>query len=520
MYNILTERLIRMDKSDGARVKASLPDVYEALMADEVEAFPALRPHQRHAWHAFLSQLGAMAMHNAVLSEPPTNADEWRRIIRALTSEWPNDEPWQLVVDDITRPAFMQPPAASKDRLSDYRKNVITAPDELDMLVTSKNHDLKGSVGTQAGVDDWLFALITLQTMDGNPGRNPGIARMNGAHGNRPSFSLAPLSGMGAHVRRDIVLLLDYRPTLIQKYPMVGDGIGLLWTQEWDGEAKEALNLDKLDPLFIEICRLVRLCDDNSLYAIKATAKSNRIQAKAMNGIVGDPWTPVNRKENKSLTLAVGGFTYKRIAEYLRGWEHPALLKQTRAERRSSEDMTLVARAMVRGQGKTEGYYERPIVLRPRTVRRLDTQELGTIAKGMIDDVAKVQSILRHSVSVFAAGGNDDISDEHRSRANTWANKLDEIVDATFFDDLQNELAKDASERRAVRDKWLLNGTVGNGVIDERGDGVINRAKRILYDAEDTLPCREIRRYKARTRAESAFEGMIRSGNRGFPDLF
>ena len=65
MYNILTEPLIRMVKSNGSHDEASLPEVYAALMADKVEAFPALRPHQRHAWHAFLVQLGAMAMHRA-----------------------------------------------------------------------------------------------------------------------------------------------------------------------------------------------------------------------------------------------------------------------------------------------------------------------------------------------------------------------------------------------------------------------------------------------------------------------
>ena len=43
-------------------------------MEDQVEAFPALRPHQRHAWHAFLVQLGVIAMHKAGLTEPLTDA--------------------------------------------------------------------------------------------------------------------------------------------------------------------------------------------------------------------------------------------------------------------------------------------------------------------------------------------------------------------------------------------------------------------------------------------------------------
>ena len=165
MYNLLTDPLIRFDRSGGGRVEASLPEVYAALMADNVDAFPALRPHQRHAWHAFLVQLGAMAMHRADVSEPPADAGEWARIVRGLTSDFPDDEPWRLVVSDITMPAFMQPPARSTEREQDY-KSVVATPDELDMLVTSKNHDLKSAVAVQASIDDWIFALVTLQTME------------------------------------------------------------------------------------------------------------------------------------------------------------------------------------------------------------------------------------------------------------------------------------------------------------------------------------------------------------------
>ena len=188
MYNLMTDPLIRHRHTDGAVREASLPEVYAALMADTVEAFPALRPHQRHAWHAFLVQLGAMAMHDAGLDTPPTDADEWSSIIRKLTSGWPDDEPWQLVVADITQPAFMQPPASSEERWKDY-KNTEATPDSLDMLVTSKNHDLKAAVVEQAGADDWIFALITLQTMEGFGGRyNYGISRMPSAVWESPCF--------------------------------------------------------------------------------------------------------------------------------------------------------------------------------------------------------------------------------------------------------------------------------------------------------------------------------------------
>ena len=185
MFNILSEHVIRVYTADGLH-ETSLPQVYAALVADEVGAFPALRPHQRHAWHAFLVQLGAMAMHRAGVNEPPADAERWAELIRGLTPDFP-DEPWQLVVDDITKPAFMQPPASSPDLEKDY-KNVVATPDELDMLVTSKNHDLKAAAAAQAGAEDWIFALIDLQTMEGFGGAgNYGISRMNGGLGSRAS---------------------------------------------------------------------------------------------------------------------------------------------------------------------------------------------------------------------------------------------------------------------------------------------------------------------------------------------
>ena len=80
----------------------------------------------------------------------------------------------------------------------------------------------------------------------------------------------------------------------------------------------------------------------------------------------GTPWTPVDRGSGKSLTLAAGGFTYKRTVDYLTGWERPILCKPTNPEIRSSDTMHLVARGMVRGQGKTEGYYEITIPIRKK----------------------------------------------------------------------------------------------------------------------------------------------------------
>ena len=520
MHNILTEPLIRADIGGGAVARMSLPQVYEALVADEVEAFPALRPHQRHAWHAWLAQLGAMAMHKAGVGEPPGDADGWRGLLRGMTAgEWPGDEPWELVVDDIAAPAFMQPAASSGDRLADYKPDART-PDKLDMLVTSKNHDLKMAIGLDAGLDDWIFALVSLQTMAGYDGAgNHGISRMNGGLGNRPGFSLAPSERVGAHVRRDMTALAS---GFIPKGAPSDAGATLLWTRAWDGGRAEALTIDQLNPLCIEVCRRIRLRrteEGEGLRAIRATSKGARIEAKAIKGVTGDPWTPVDRKNGKALTLGAGGFNYKRVAQYLTGddWELPKLCEATESERGSGDTMRLVARAMVRGQGKTEGYYERVIPVRKKMQTAMmrgagDRDELGEIADGRIVEVGKVQRILSHAIQVFAAGGDaDGLSAEHRRLAQPWLNRLDEVVDADFFDALQVELeADDADERKRIRKEWLMNGR----------DGVVDRARDTLREAQGALPCAAIRRYKAQVRSDGMFEGRIRGAAAGLPFLF
>ena len=508
MLNILTEPVIRMDTTAG-HCEASLPEVYAALMADEVTAFPALRPYPRHAWHAFLVQLGAMAMHRAGVAEPPLDAAEWAGLIRGLMPDWPGDEPWQLVVEDITKPAFMQPPAKSAGKLAEY-KNTVAMPDELDMLVTSKNHDLKSAVIADANADDWLFALVSLQTMEGFGGSgNYGISRMNGGLGSRPAFSLTPSTRPGAHARRDICALLGQHPSLLSSV-----GHNLLWTLPWDGAAAEALNLNELAPLYIEICRRVRLrsAADGRLSAVRTSSKAARIYAKASNGVTKDPWTPVDlrdKKGNKALTLPGGGFTYRRVVDYLdtSKFTLPSLAAPTSAERSSPGTMRLVARAMVRGQGKTEGHYERiiPIGSKARTamLRQIDNDDsLGYLAQERVRDIAAVQRILSHAIATFAARGDSgNTSPEQRQMARPWLNRLDELLDASFFDDLQDEIVvDDRAEKDRIRNNWRR--------------GVVGKARHILNDAADSLPCPTMFRDKARVSAEGLFEGRLRNDGR------
>ena len=183
--SLLTDEIFRVEIACERRL--SLPQVLAALSAATAElgGFPALRPHQRFCWHAFLVQLAALAAHRAgVGSVAGVDADTWTVWLRALTPDWPDDAPWCLVVDDPAKPAFLQPPIP-EGAIAALKDSVAT-PDEIDLLVTSKNHDIKQNIAVDAHPDDWVFALVSLQTQGGFSGRdNYGTARMNGGASNR-----------------------------------------------------------------------------------------------------------------------------------------------------------------------------------------------------------------------------------------------------------------------------------------------------------------------------------------------
>ena len=316
--NLLADPLIRLRLINGASAIVSLPEAYEALAADGVASFPALRPHQRHAWHAFLAQLGVIAMQRSGEATPPRTAGGWRALLRELTAEFSDDEPWQLIVDDPTQPAFMQCPASNT--LGPYRGRVET-PDDLDILVTSKNHDVKQAVAIGAAPDDWIFALIDLQTMAGFLGAgNYGIARMNGGFSARCSLGLVPADGgPGAHLFHDMQRMLEERASLLESHPdyyRSAHGKALLWLEPWDGTT--SLDLRELDPYFLEICRRVRLrAEDRRIVAWTASSKTARVAAKDAHGNLGDFWTPVAAKDAKALSLSSVGFRYDRLAKLI-----------------------------------------------------------------------------------------------------------------------------------------------------------------------------------------------------------
>ena len=504
MLNLLNESLIQVVLSDRSSRTLCLPAVYEALGADKIESFAALRPHQRHPWHALLCQLGALACLRAHAEKPPADADGCAAMLRALTPDHPDDAPWCLVSPD-DKPAFLQPVVGPAAGL----KPAVT-PDELDMLVTAKNHDLKGSRMTVARPDDWLFALVALQTSEGFLGAgNFGASKMNGGFANRPGLGLAPPGGVGAHVFRDIGRLIALRDEILNAHIEYDpDGPALIWLTPWDGTA--SLPRRGLHPYYIEICRRVRLVSSGGVLSARVgNSKAPRIfMAKEEGGVTGDPWTPVASKEGlrKALTVDARGFDYRRLAGIMFGGGYEPARLQRFAEGEDGEGWSLVCRAITRGQGKTEGYHERRVPI-PAPVARMfeddEVAEIADLAAGRIREVRTVQSCLRYGLMVMFQNGPDRTDFKPRDpssgrRAEVFLDRFQKEVDRTFFEALFQEAQETTDGARTrCRKNWLK--------------ALLQLGEDILRDAEASSPTSIVRRHRAWVRADGAFKGAFRS---------
>jgi CRISPR system Cascade subunit CasA len=140
-HNLLTEKLISVRYENGAKDNLTLPGILGRLSQEDIESFAALQPHQEQAWYCFLVQLAAMAMHESGREKIEGDENEWAGRLRTLTKDYPKDEPWCMVVEDLSKPAFMQTPVPEGDLIS--YKNKVTIPDEIDTLILAKDHDVK-----------------------------------------------------------------------------------------------------------------------------------------------------------------------------------------------------------------------------------------------------------------------------------------------------------------------------------------------------------------------------------------
>lgn len=330
---------------------------------------------------------------------------------------------------------------------------------------------------------------------------NFGISRMNGGFGSRTTLGLRPTGSPGAAFRHDVgQLLAGGRDKILEKQPALAarDGPGLLWLEPWDGQASRGFS--GLDPLYIDVCRRVRLVrEDGRLVARTAGSKAARIEAKALTGRTGDPWAPMLQDEAKAYTPTGAGFGYRQVARLMNTkiTVRPVLADPSLFT--PATGLVLVFSAVVRGQGKTEGFHERHLRVPDFVGSLLESlgneilDRTGQVAQERADEAGEMGRILRHALLALVRGGRDGVrlDDEAAQRkAASWQATYDGRVEAGFFDDaFWSEVAERDGPHRAP---W-------------RGR-LAGIARAVLAEAAEAASRTEVRRIRARAQASSLFE--------------
>lgn len=509
MLDLLSDRLIGVRRADGTQDFLSLPAVIAGLMADRIEDFTGLRAHQVDVWHVLLVQLAASVMaRQPEGAEIPDDEQFWRAGLLDLSDGLPSA--WHLVTEEVTEPAFLQHPLRSA---ADFKAFKLAAqnPDELDVLVTSKNHDVKGARIPGAAHEAWLFALVTLQTTSGFLGAgNYGSIRMNGGFGSRCVVSLVSSIRPANRFREELRSLIQMRSTVLgSALPYRSRGVVLTWLSPWDRSGPHHA-LEDLEPWFVESVRPVRLRrSTDGLAAMTATSGARQIGPKAIvNGDVGDPWIPINEgvaqkaksaPDRSALTVSASGWTPQRLSDLVlqQGFQLTALQKPRAGLDRQA---WFIASVLARNKGKTEGFH-RTVIPVPASALALlgsptERARIARAAAQLREDASEVQRTLSMALVVLASGGPEtvkSVSDVLTAWAKACLGRFTRGWSERYFDAL-----------------WRLVDTPIDDVRCDWQASLVLQARKTLIEAEARLPTPTGRRWRGRVNASSLLNASLK----------
>ena len=170
-----------------------------------------------------------------------------------------------MVVDDITKPGFMQPPS-SVPRIGRRTSRItVTRPLTIAWICWSRPRTTTSNpkLLSRQVSDDWIIrdSLPCRRWRGSAVAGNYGISRMPSGY-----WGIALLSASLASVQPSTHFKLscdclaeDIDGSMIDEYPVTDSGIALLWNIPWDGtEAPAKIALTEMDPYAVGVCRRVR----------------------------------------------------------------------------------------------------------------------------------------------------------------------------------------------------------------------------------------------------------------------
>jgi CRISPR system Cascade subunit CasA len=462
----------------------TLPGLLAALSTTDDIEYTALQAHQAHLWHAFLVQLATIALTQNGQTDLVTSESEWSTLLLELHDD---ESTWWLEQSDPNRPAFFQPPAPNG--LAAFNKSWST-PDEMGLLATAKNHDVKRTRIRSPRHEHWIYALICVQTGSGFLGSgNYGNYRMNGGYASRPVVGFYQDQRWPLRFREDVRRIAAWVSRDEDSLGSI-DGATLLWTEPWP-DNKQA-DVDELHPLCIEVARRIR-CVDGEFRG--TTSKAERTNGKVLNGNVGDPWIPISpaKKSDQSgsaLNLSRQGFTYPIFVDLLS--KRLRLPDYMQPQGRGA--YVLIAEALAGEQGQTAGFHRRTLRVPARVgwwMQREESTTTDTLDKRCkrfveLATLARRNVLLPALLELYDEDPRQDGA--HRKYIAHFTDAVDDaIFDALF--DVEEPISDDAA-----LDPWRRILTT--------------LAESVLHAALDSAPKLSSRSWTQRSTVTGKFHGL------------
>jgi CRISPR system Cascade subunit CasA len=159
----------------------------------------------------------------------------------------------------------------------------------------------------------------------------------------------------------------------------------------------------------------------------------------------------------------------------------------------------LVAEAICRGQGKTEGYHQRRIPIPKSAFHGIvsDQSAASRLASRRAVSLGEIRMAFRSGLFVLFQGATNRKSEYEAAKrlAEPWLERFERAADQSFFDELWDEAGASESAREDIYMRWLK--------------AQLSFAYGLLSEAFFAFPYPAARRYCARAQAGIAFRAKL-----------
>jgi len=512
--NLLTDPLIPVFTSQGREYR-SLPGLLAGLGDDTVQRIDGLQRHQEDAFHVFLCYLAGAVLARDGDWNPVRKETFWRDGLRLLAGE-AGDDAWSLVVDDLSKPAFMQPPQISILRDEVKWSSFADAADQIDATELAKNHDVKKGRAINSTPYEWMYALVSgnFNTGYSKGGREgfyfPSIKAQKNRIGRVYVYPIAGNS-VASSWRLNVSLLNKWQEKCADSPLFDTNGLVLTWLRAWD---REPFKTGEISPFFVETTRMVRLqllCEGCIAAQVRPTKSEPFMAQKELQGRVPDPFIPTD-SDQKAISAKSGRWPVEQIYRVIfqkEGVSWP-FLEFFLGAGKGGEDNRISFGSMARSKNGTEGYvtqvihipHQKMLLFRSRSQR----EQIADLGKEALEAAKRMQSNVLYPALVKLVESAPRKERKPRDAEKLWINRVTKLYDSqwgdTYFQWLMN--IAEPLEKNKERLRWVL-------ILRDIAQHCLDRA-------EDELPERSARHWRARALARSTFNNYLTSA-KNFPDL-